>query len=119
MGSANPLFLKGGPQAIQTPPPLPSSTGGGRSPLRGVLRRIGRPHNGLRIIEPTLSMEAGRHQKRLGPDDGTVRAMRPVCKSVVLLCGRDWTLERVRAKDEERVGDYFPQRVSPFFSKWT
>ena len=71
MGSANPLFLKGGPQAIQTPPPLPSSTGGGRSPLRGVLRRIGRPHNGLRIIEPDVVDGGGRHQKRLGPDDGT------------------------------------------------
>ena len=43
------------------------------------------------------------------------RSASPWCYSA----GGDWTLERVRAKDEERVGDYFPQRVSPFFSKWT
>ena len=71
------------------------------------------------LSSPTLSMEAGGIRRDSGRTTARARVMRPVCKSVVLLCGRDWTLERVRAKDEERVGDYFPQRVSPFFSKWT
>ena len=41
MESANPLFPKGCRQNIQGAPSSPGSTGGGRSPLRGVLPHIG------------------------------------------------------------------------------
>ena len=41
MESANPLFPKGCRQNIQGAPSSPSSTGGGRSPERGVLPHIG------------------------------------------------------------------------------
>ena len=72
---------------------------------------LGAPTTDCALSSPTLSMEAGGIRRDSGRTTARVRAMRPVCKSVVLLCGRDWTLERVRAKDEERFRDLRPRHL--------
>ena len=54
---------------------------------------------------------AGGIRRDSGRTTARVRTMRPVCKSVVPLCVRDWTLERVRAKDEERFRDLRPRHL--------
>ena len=72
---------------------------------------LGAPTTDRALSSPTLSMEAGGIRRDSGRTTARVRAMRPVCKSVVLLCGRDWTLERVRAKDEERFRDLRPRHL--------
>ena len=72
---------------------------------------LGAPTTDCALSSPTLSMEAGGIRRDSGRTTARVRAMRPVCKSVVPLCGRDWTLERVRAKDEERFRDLRPRHL--------